>query len=809
MDNIRLAKQLLRRESFSELLPYLAYDEEHKVYALDDGIGFVMECSPLSIAGNDFVSAIRGILESGVIPSGTCMQFMMLSTTDVKAKLDEYVLLREIKFGNNLYTDFSKKRKNFYLEGTKKSILTGFDHIIRDFRMFISVKLPIVIRTPNEFKKAKEKIVEMKITMAQALKTSYLYPRTVSEEQLVYLLKRLINPSHEVEAAPRCDPSIPLKNQVVYADSNIQVEKDHMIIDNKYCKSLTVNQYPTEWDISQGASFIGDSIENLKQIPADFFISLNCIILDQIDAEKRIKKLSASINWQAFGSAAKYIPDLLKKKHNFDDLLTAMSDKEQLIKANFHFFIYANDIEHLQQLTSTVKSIYRNNGIILQDDTYINLALYLQSLPLGVIYEAQDELKRYKTLTTRAAAELIPCQADWKGTGTPALLLLSRRGQLMTLDIFDNKQGGKNAIVVAGTGAGKSFFINEVVVSYLGLGDKVWIIDVGGSYKKIAEIFDGDFITFGPDSKVNINPFTKIKNYKELQDEHMSVLKNMIAQMASPSSPMNDIGLSYIEEAIGESFIKYNSDTTITNIADHLGAGHDNRQKDLAKMLLPYTSKGTYASFFEGPSNLNAKANFVVLELEELKSKSDLQEVVLLSLIHQIQQDMYLSGDGEVRKLVIIDEAWDLLGGGNTGKFMENGYRRFRKYGGSAWSITQSFEDFDKLSAGKAIIANSAFKFFLKQEQSSIESLRNSKQVSLPDHVYDLIMTVNTDPGNYSEVCMLTPMGYGVGRLIVDRFTQLLYTTDADEKAHIKRHLDKGLKLTEAIENVIRDERLI
>ena len=65
--------------------------------------------------------------------------------------------------------------------------------------MFISVKIPIAIRTPEEFKRMKSKVVEIKILFSQALKTSYLYPRTVSEEQLVYLLKRLLNPSHDVD----------------------------------------------------------------------------------------------------------------------------------------------------------------------------------------------------------------------------------------------------------------------------------------------------------------------------------------------------------------------------------------------------------------------------------------------------------------------------------------------------------------------------------------------------------------------------------------------------------------------------------
>jgi conjugal transfer ATP-binding protein TraC len=807
MDVIRAAKHLLQRESFSELLPYLAYDEENKIFALDDGIGFVIECTPLRIAGSDTVATLRSLFESSSIPQNTCIQFMLISTTDVKHAMDQYVLLREVKNGNNIFTEYCKKRRDFYVRGSQKSILSGFDYIVRDFRLIVSVKVPISVRTPEEYKKTKEKVAEIKSNIIQSLKTGYLHPRTLSETEFVYLLKLLINPSHEPEATIKCDPSIPLKDQIVYADNNISVEKDYMMIDGKYCKSFTVNQFPEEWDISSSASFIGDMYENLKQIPADFFISFNCIVMDQTAAEKKIKKMSMAINYQAFGAIAKFLPDILRKKESYDKMLAAMANKEQLIKTFFHFFVYADDVEHLHKLTGTIKSVYRNLGITLQDDTYINLPLFMQSLPMGLIFESRNELRRYKTMTTRAAAELAPVQADWKGTGTPALMLFSRRGQYIRFNFFDYKQGGKNAFVIAGTGGGKSFFINEIVFSYLGLGSKIWIIDVGGSYKKICEIFGGDFITFGPSSKVNINPFSKISSYQELIDEHMSVLKGMIAQMASPNNPLTDIELSYLEEAIGQCFMKYSSDTTITNISDYLSNGGDPRQKDLAKMLFPYTKHGSYAQYFDGKSNLKPDNNFVVLELEELKQKKDLQEVVLLSLIHQIQQDMYLSHSEEVRKMVIIDEAWDLLGGGNTAKFMEDGYRRFRKYGGAAITITQSYEDFNRVAAGEAIIANSAFKFFGRQEQASIEALRESKQIALPENVFEQIMSINTDPGNYSEIFCLTPMGFETTRLIVDRFTQLLYTTDPEEKVAIQKYLDKGLSLTRAIESVIESER--
>ena len=102
--------------------------------------------------------------------------------------------------------------------------------------------------------------------------------------------------------------------------------------------------------------------------------------------------------------------------------------------------------------------------------------------------------------------------------------------------------------------------------------------------------------------------------------------------------------------------------------------------------------KGEYGRFFNGHNNIRFKNRFTVLELEELKGRKHLQQVVLLQLIYQIQQEMYL-GEQDRRKIVFIDEAWDLLTQGDVGKFIETGYRRFRKYGGSAVTVTQSVND--------------------------------------------------------------------------------------------------------------------
>lgn len=168
----------------------------------------------------------------------------------------------------------------------------------------------------------------------------------------------------------------------------------------------------------------------------------------------------------------------------------------------------------------------------------------------------------------------------------------------------------------------------------------------------------------------------------------------------------------------------------VDNIADSLLKDPDARIQDIGHQLFAFTSKGQYGRFFNGKNNLNFKNPFTVLELEELKGRQHLQQVVLLQLIYQIQQDMYL-GERDRPKIVIIDEAWSLLSQGNVGEFIEHGYRRFRKYGGSAIVITQGVNDLYQNKVGQAIAENSAFTLLLGQKAEAIDAIQENKRLPL------------------------------------------------------------------------------
>jgi len=117
---------------------------------------------------------------------------------------------------------------------------------------------------------------------------------------------------------------------------------------------------------------------------------------------------------------------------------------------------------------------------------------------------------------------------------------------------------------------------------------------------------------------------------------------------------------------------------TVDDIAKALCAEQDQRLTDVGEQLFPFTTQGEYGRFFNGQNNIRFTNDFTVLELEELKGRKHLQQVVLLQLIYQIQQEMYL-GERDRPKIVIIDESWDLLGMGDAATFMELGLGGSRK----------------------------------------------------------------------------------------------------------------------------------
>ena len=173
----------------------------------------------------------------------------------------------------------------------------------------------------------------------------------------------------------------------------------------------------------------------------------------------------------------------------------------------------------------------------------------------------------------------------------------------------------------------------------------------------------------------------------------------------------------------------------------------------------------------------------------------------------RIQQEMYL-GERNRRKICIIDEAWDLMSGGQAGKFIETGYRRVRKYGGAFLTATQSVNDYYKNDAARAAWENSDWVFMLRQKEESIEQLKASGRFSVDEYLGRLLRSIKTRHGEYSEVYIHMPGGGAIGRLIVDKYTAKVYSTKAEEVQAVNELVRSGYSLPDAIEELVKMEEL-
>ena len=75
------------RNSFSDYLPYVAYDPETEQYHnADNSVGFLWECTPLLYGNDNIFNNLNGLFTSG-LPEGSVMQFILYADPNISSIL--------------------------------------------------------------------------------------------------------------------------------------------------------------------------------------------------------------------------------------------------------------------------------------------------------------------------------------------------------------------------------------------------------------------------------------------------------------------------------------------------------------------------------------------------------------------------------------------------------------------------------------------------------------------------------------------------------------------------------------------------
>ncbi|MFZ4461266.1 MAG: hypothetical protein ACOYN2_01635 [Patescibacteria group bacterium] len=108
---------------------------------------------------------------------------------------------------------------------------------------------------------------------------------------------------------------------------------------------------------------------------------------------------------------------------------------------------------------------------------------------------------------------------------------------------------------------------------------------------------------------------------------------------------------------------------------------------------------------------------FSVRDLDEI-----LRPVAMYILLGYVWN---VTRSSQKKRILVVDEAWNVMQHEDSAKFLFGLVKRARKYGLGVTTITQDVEDFMSSSYGKAIVTNSSIQLLLKQSPASIDVLQN------------------------------------------------------------------------------------
>lgn len=785
--------------SISEYLPYETYDPLTELYHCSDAQGIVLEASPMVGASDNHVEGFYSLLQR-ILPEGAILHCVLYASPKIADEFDGFV--RERQDHHALTQRLAEQRAAFYKQGIQHSLIQGQQAVLRDYQLLISLVLD------NQLGLTESKILSLKNALIGALKGAGMNPKILEPEQFLPWIDNLLRPNDSLyEKNFHYSELNTIASQIAEPQTSRVVTPTKIFVtegenQNWQIRNFRVSHFKEQSPhLSEMSDFIGNLFDASAQIGCPFSLSFMVQIASQ-NKEQDVARARAFRARQRAEKIARFSPQAVEEASIARGIIKAIEDAERLVNVSFQVSLYCQT-DTADEQEAALFSVFQASQTKWQliKNNLLQMVMLLAHLPLTQSQQLLKELKSlgllYK-LWARNAANMLPIVAEMKGMSSHRLMIAGRRGQILFWDPFGNNRGNYNVCVAGISGSGKSVTVQEVVFSLVGTGGKVFIIDVGRSYKKICHLFDGEFIEFNKETRLCLNPFSTVNDV----DEFLDFMTPFVCSMINFNNEPSAIEVAYIAKAVKSVWESKKHQGSLTDIADWLLKHEDSRARDLGVVLYPYTTEGQYKDYFNGEANIDFDNPMVIFELEEISGNKRFQSIIFMLLMHHVTEKMYLGG--RTRQIaLIIDEAWDMLKGGQGGAIIENIARRSRKYKGCLVTITQSILDYFASTAALAAYTNSYWKLIHMQNKADVNRLVEDKKLILDPFQKRLLCSVTTEHGAYSELMILGDgQECAVGRLFLDPYSRILYSTQAKDFADINQLCNQGIPLADAIERV-------
>jgi type IV secretory pathway VirB4 component len=517
------------------------------------------------------------------------------------------------------------------------------------------------------------------------------------------------------------------------APSSIEFQPTFFQLGTRYARTYYVYGYPRQIYTGWLSSMV--NLDEVIDLSIYVYPVESQVVLENL--RKKVTQLEAGLQIDAEKGRVR---DPAKQAAILD--AEEMRDKlqvgeERFFRFGLYFTIYASSHEELEFVSHKVESM------LGQQLVYSKPATSQQEQGLNsVVPQMSDQLQIRRNMSTGAISTSFPfTSADLSQDNGILYGINMHNSGLVIFDRFSLENG--NSVVFAKSGAGKSFTVKLEALRSLMFGTEIFIIDPENEYERMCDAVAGAYVRLSLNSTTRINPFD-LPRVVDTEEADNALRSNLItlhgllrlmmggaqAQLVGGNSVLQP-ALAPSEEAdLDAALIETYAKAGITNdplthtsppptIADlydtllHMGG----TGPQLAQRLRKYTT-GTFAGIFSQPSNIDINNPLVVFNIRDLED--ELRPVAMYIVLNYIWNK---TKSDQKKRILIVDEAWQLMKYEDSANFLFSLAKRARKYNLGITTITQDVEDFMGSRMGRAIVANASMQILLKQSSSAVDVL--------------------------------------------------------------------------------------
>ncbi|MFI9389228.1 VirB4 family type IV secretion system protein, partial [Kutzneria sp. NPDC052558] len=450
-------------------------------------------------------------------------------------------------------------------------------------------------------------------------------------------------------------------------------------------------------------------LQPLLTYPGRLDVSLHIEPVDAVTAAVRLKRQLAKLESgrrQDTDKGRLLDPEVEAATEDAYDLSARVARGEgKLFRFGLYLTVHAGSERALADEVAAVRALAASLLLDAKPTTYRALQGWVTTLPMGL-----DLVGMARTFDTAALASGFPFASpdlpppDPTSVGVPAGVLYGFNIGSQSLVHHDRfALDNHNSVILARSGAGKSYLVKLELLRSLNRGVEVHVIDPEDEYARLAAAVGGTYVHLGSPG-VRFNPFdlpvhTRPDGGRTAPADGLARRSLFLLTVLSVlfGAELTARERAVLDKAITATYTRAGITTDprtwsrpaplLADLAEVLSTMDET---DLVARLHPFT-EGAHSALFAGQTTTRPEGHLVVFSLrdlpDELKAIGTL--LTLDAVWRQVSNPVIRR-----RRLVVVDEAWLLMRQPAGAEFLYRAAKAIRKHWGGLTLASQDAMDF-------------------------------------------------------------------------------------------------------------------